>query len=66
MLPKDLKYFKKPAGKKKAIISSISSILRPGKALQVSLQDNRWLDEKILELESIKLIKNFLEQIIGL
>ncbi len=31
-----------------------------------ALQDNRWLDEKILELESIKLIKNFLEQIIGL
>ncbi len=63
---KDLKYFKKPAGKKKAIISSISSILRPGKALQVSLQDNRWLDKQTLELESIKLIKNFLEQIIGL
>ena len=62
----DLEDFKKPAGEKKAIISSISSILRPGKALQVSLQDNRWLDEKILELESIKLIKNFLEQIIGL
>jgi len=63
---KDLKYFDKPAGEKKAIISSISSILRPGKALQVSLQDNRWLDEQTLELESIKLIKNFLEQIIGL
>jgi hypothetical protein len=63
---KDLKYFKKPAGKKKAIISSISSILRPGKALRVSLQDNRWLDKQTLELESIKLIKIFLEQIIGL
>jgi len=63
---KDLKYFKKPAGEKKAIISSISSILRPGKTLQVSLQDNRWLDKQTLELESIKLIKNFLEQIIGL
>ncbi len=63
---KDLKYFKKPAGEKKAIISSISSILRPGKALQVSLQDNRWLDKQTLELESVKLIKNFLEQIVGL
>lgn len=62
----DLEYFKKPAGEKKAIISSISSILRPGKALQVSLQDNRWIDEQTLQLESIKLIKNFLEQIIGL
>mgnify|MGYP006197063589 FL=1 len=62
----DLEDFKKPAGEKKAIISSISSILRPGKALQVSLQDNRWLDKQTLELESIKLIKNFLEQIIGL
>jgi hypothetical protein len=62
----DLKDSNKPAGKKKAIISSISSVLRPGKALQVSLQDNRWLDEQTLELESLKLIKNFLEQIIGL
>jgi hypothetical protein len=62
----DLEDFKKPAGEKKAIISSISSILRPGKALQVSLQDNRWIDEQTLQLESIKLIKNFLEQIIGL
>ena len=62
----DLKDIEKPAGEKKAIISSISSILRPGKALQVSLQDNRWLDKQTLELESIKLIKNFLEQIIGL
>jgi hypothetical protein len=62
----DLTDFNKPVGKKKALISSISSILKPGKALQVSLQDNRWIDEQTLELESIKLVKNFLEQIIGL
>lgn len=62
---KDLKEFKKPAGEKKAIISIISSILKPGKALQVSIQDNRWVDEQTIQLDSIKLVKNFLDEVIG-
>lgn len=60
----DLKQLNKPAGKNKAVISSISSILRPGKALQVSIQDNRWIDEKTMELDSIKLVKKFLDEVI--
>ncbi len=60
----DLKELNKPAGKNKAVISSISSILRPGKALQVSIQDNRWIDEKTMELDSIKLVKKFLDEVI--
>jgi len=62
---KDLKELKKPAGKKKAIISMISSILKPGKALQVSIQDNRWIDEKTIQLDSIKLVKKFLDEVTG-
>ena len=56
---------KKPAGKKKAIVSIISSILKPGKALQVSIQDNRWVDEKTIQLDSIKLVKKFLDEVTG-
>lgn len=61
----DLKELKKPAGKKKAIISIISSILKPGKALQVSIQDNRWVDEKTIQLDSVKLVKKFLDEVTG-
>jgi hypothetical protein len=60
----DLKELNKAAGKNKAVVSSISSILRPGKALQVSIQDNRWIDEKTMELDSIKLVKKFLDEVI--
>lgn len=61
----DLKELNKPAGKKKAIVSIISSILKPGKALQVSIQDNRWVDEKTIQLDSIKLVKKFLDEVTG-
>ena len=61
----DLKELKKPAGKKKAIVSIISSILKLGKALQVSIQDNRWVDEKTIQLDSIKLVKKFLDEVTG-
>ncbi|MCC5638190.1 hypothetical protein LC593_20610 [Nostoc sp. CHAB 5844] len=61
----DLRELNKPAGKNKAVISSISSILRSGRTLQVSIQDNRWLDENTLSLESVNLIKIFLDKITG-
>lgn len=61
----DLRELNKPAGKNKAVVSSISSILRPGKTLQVSIQDNRWIDEQTIELDSVKLIKIFLDKITG-
>lgn len=61
----DLQEISKPAGKNKAIVSGISSILKPGKSLQVSIQDNRWIDEKTIVLGSIKRVKTFLAEIIG-
>ena len=62
---KDLEEFKKPAGKNKAIIASISSILRPGKALQVTIQENRGIDEQTMALYSVKLLKIFLDEVTG-
>lgn len=63
---KDLEELKKPAGHNKAIISSISSILKPNKALQVTIQDNRWINEDTMALDSIKCVKKFLEDVTGL
>ena len=36
----------KPAGKLKAVVAAVASVLRPGRAVQVSIQDNRWLSDK--------------------
>jgi hypothetical protein len=35
----------KPAGKVKAVVAAVASVLRPGKSIQVSIQDNRWLSD---------------------
>ncbi len=65
LLSQDLRELKKPSGQDKAIVSSITSILKPGRTLQVSLQDNRWINENTMQLESIRLIKEFLDTLIG-
>lgn len=43
LLPEDLQELAKSAGRNKAIVVSMASILRPGRAVQNSIQDNRWL-----------------------
>ncbi|MBK6808170.1 MAG: hypothetical protein IPG81_04565 [Sandaracinaceae bacterium] len=42
----DWKELRKPAGVKKATIGAMTSILKPGKSTQVSLEDNRWISEQ--------------------
>lgn len=39
----ELAELKKPAGSSKAALAAAASVLRPGKAVQVSIQDNRWI-----------------------
>jgi hypothetical protein len=52
----DLREIRKPAGKNKAIIGGVSNILKPGRTLQVSLQDNDWIDSRTVNLAKIKSI----------
>jgi hypothetical protein len=61
----DLEQLNKPAGKNKAVVSSISSILRPGYTLQVSIRDNRWIDQTTMALDSVRLVKIFLDEVTG-
>lgn len=56
----DLKELRKSAGRKKAIIGSIASILRPGRAVQNSIQDNRWLRDAALAIPRVKAVQDFL------
>jgi hypothetical protein len=61
---KDKEEFRKPAGETKATVSSISSILKPGKAIQVSIQDNRWLKDDALNLPRVKAVQTFLAELL--
>jgi len=60
LTPEDLEQIHKPSGRSKAVVGSIASILRPGKATQVSLQDNRWLHGPTLALPRVKAVQDFL------
>ncbi len=62
----DMQELRKPAGRNKAILGSMASILRPGKAIQVSLQDNRWLCDTALVLPRVKALQDFLLNLLEL
>jgi len=59
----DQKFLKKRSGQSKAVISAMGSILRPGKAIQVSLEDNRWLEGGALRLPVVDAFVSFLRQL---
>ena len=58
--PKDRKPFEAPSGKKKAAVAAVGSILRPGKAVQVTIQDNLWISGKTIHLELVSEFARFL------
>ncbi|NQT36226.1 MAG: hypothetical protein HQ581_01985 [Planctomycetes bacterium] len=58
--------FFKPAGEKKAVAGCISSVLKPGKAIQVSIQDNQWIDENTLKLPIVNAVQKFLCELLEL
>lgn len=65
--PKERQDLTKPSGKDKAIVGAIANVLRPGKAVQVSLQDNRWLrDPECLKLPKVAALGAFVDAVIGL
>jgi len=56
-----------PSGPKKAIVAAIASILKPGKAIQMSIQDNHWLrEDAVLQLPRLLSIKDFLAKLFAL
>jgi len=61
----DMEEFLKPAGRKKATVASIVGVLKPGKAVQMSIQDNRWLEAQALSLPSILKVQQFLKDLLA-
>lgn len=64
--PEDLIEFSKPAGPKKAHVGGVASILKPGKSIQVSIQDNRWLEGAAGDLPEVRAIRDFLAALLAL
>lgn len=60
----DLDDFRKPAGKKKSVVSAIASVLKPGKSIQVSIQDNRWVAGDALLLPRVGSLQSFLAELL--
>ena len=64
--PEDMKDFLKPAGRNKAAVACMAGVLRPGKAVQVSIQDNRWLTGQALKLPRVVGVHDFLVSLLQL
>jgi hypothetical protein len=62
----DRREFDRPAGKMKVTMGCIANFLRPAKAIQTSIADNRWLREESLALPNIATLDTFLKDLIGL
>ncbi|WP_348652908.1 DUF3226 domain-containing protein [Polyangium sp. y55x31] len=62
----DMADFTKPAGRNKATVACVAGVLRPGKAVQVSIQDNRWLEGPSCEIPRIKAVRAFLYDLLDI
>lgn len=60
---RELKEFRKPAGRKKALIAVVAAIMRPGKAVQTSLADNRWVSDETSGLPLVAPVAGFLKEL---
>ena len=60
----DLQELAAPSGEVKAVMGCISSVLKPMRAIQNSIEDNRWVSDKTLTLANVQSVKNFLEQLL--
>lgn len=61
----DLNEIHRTSGQKKAIVASIVALLRPGRAVQVSIQDNRWLTDTALTLPEVASAISFLDALLA-
>lgn len=62
----DHEELRKPAGRNKALVACIAAYLRPGKAIQVSLQDNRWLEAPLARFPQVVAVHEFLVSLLEL
>lgn len=59
------KEFGKSAGPNKATIATVASLLKPGKSIAASIQDNSWVTHDTLALPALKPTLDFLHNLLG-
>lgn len=62
---KDAQLIKKPFGRQKATVACVADILKPGMAIQTSIDQNRWICDQTASLPRIAPLFNFLSDLVG-
>jgi len=62
----DMREMKTPQGHVKAIVGSVSSVLKPGSTIQVSVLRDRWVTAPTLKVPRVVAIVQFLKTLCGL
>lgn len=64
-VPQEYKRKWKPADKKKAVIGCVSNILKPGRANQVTIHDDKWINNlSVKDINSHKRLFDFISEIV--
>jgi hypothetical protein len=63
---RDMEEFLKNAGAAKATVSCVASVLKPGKAVQNSIQDNRWVHGAAHDIPRIAAFGRFVKKLLGI
>lgn len=61
---KEISELKKPAGRNKAVVAAMSSILKPCKPIQATLEDHRWIEPRTLALPRVEALVRFLTALV--
>lgn len=55
---------RKPAGVKKATLAAMTAVLKPGKAIQASLEDHRWVSDETRDVPGLRACVGFLAELL--
>jgi hypothetical protein len=65
-VPAEFKKKWHPSDENKVLVGCIANVLRPGKANQVSIQDNKWICKETLHLPQVDRLNQFIIELLAL
>lgn len=65
LLGDERKAFKRPSGPSKALLSAVAAVLKPGKAIQATLKDHRWISKETLSAPELAPTIEFLQRLLS-
>lgn len=64
LLSSERKAFARPSGPRKALLSAVAAVLKPGKAIQATLKDHRWVSQDTLAAPELAPTIAFLQRLL--